>query len=85
MSFNHCGDKYSSERKSDWKTNPSAFQNIVNAISECGLNASLKTVDISYNVLDRSDVEKMFSDQGMTKASKFQVVSESDTDPGEYR
>ena len=43
LSFEGCGD---GDRKSDWIADPSLFENIVEAISKCGLKDSLKIVYI---------------------------------------
>ena len=43
LSFEGCGSK---NRKSDWIADPSLFENIVEAISKCGLRDSLKIVYI---------------------------------------
>ena len=46
LSFTNCG--VNASRKSDFKSNLSAFENIVEAISRSGLKDSLQTMDIRY-------------------------------------
>ena len=70
LSFTWCGSTDSSYRKSDWKSNPSCFKNIVEAISESGLKDSLQEVDIIYNqTLDKDEVQAMFNELGMPHIS----------------
>ena len=62
MSFAHWGSTRYSERKTDWKTNPASFMNIVEAISKCGLKTSLKTIDIKCNqTLNNEEVLEVFN------------------------
>ena len=62
MSFTGCGDIFYEERKSDWKTTPHFFKNIVEAISKSKLKDSLQQVDISYNqTFNKDEVQAMFN------------------------
>ena len=70
MSFLTCGDTGSKERKSDWKSTPSCFKNIVEAISKSGLKDSLEKVDISDNkTLKKYVLKAMFNELGMPHIS----------------
>ena len=70
LSFESCGSTYSSDRKSDWKTTPSSFKNIVEAISKSGLKDSLQQVDICENqTLDKHEVQVMFNELKMPHIS----------------
>ena len=61
-----CGDTRYKERKSDWKSTPSCFKNIVEAISKSGLKDSLQQVDIYGNQTLKKDVlQAMFNELGM--------------------
>ena len=44
LSFEGCGNK---NRKSDWIADPSLFENIVEAVSKCGLRDSLKNIIVN--------------------------------------
>ena len=55
--FDGCGKE---DRKSDWIADPSLFENIVEAISKCGLRDSLNKIDIEDWGLKKSDVDKIF-------------------------
>ena len=66
LGFNKCGAE---GRNSDWIDNPLLFENIVKAISKCGLKESLKTVNIVDCRLDKSNVEKMFKKYGLADIS----------------
>ena len=70
LSFTYCGDTRYKERKSDWKSTPSCFKNIVEAISKSGLRDSLEQVDIGYNqTLKKDEVQVMFNELGMSHIS----------------
>ena len=43
----------------------SLFENIVSAISKCGLGDSLQTVNIDYCKLDRDKIQQMFENYDM--------------------
>ena len=62
LSFDGCGKE---DRKSDWIADPSLFENIVEAISKCGLRDSLNKIDIEDWGLKKSDVDKIFEKYGM--------------------
>ena len=63
LSFKGCGSTGSKDRKSDWKTCPSSFRNIVEAISKSSLKDSLKQVDIECNqTLEKGEVQAMFNE-----------------------
>ena len=73
LGFAHCGNTSHQDRKSDWKTTPSCFKNIVEAISKSGLRDSLEEVDIKYNqTLNKDEVQAMFNELGMTHISVVQ-------------
>ena len=79
LSFTNCGHTSSSYRKSDWKSTPSCFKNIVEAISKSGLRDSLEHVDIAYNqTLKKDEVQAMFNKLEMSHIS---VVEEIWGDP----
>ena len=71
MSFTNWGN---SSRNSDFKTNPSLFENIVEAISKSGLKDSLQILDIPYCGLDKEKVKGLFITHGMSNVS---IVEES--------
>ena len=51
----------SKERKTDWKTLPNCFKNIVDAISKCGLKDSLEKINIlGNNDLKKENIEKNY-------------------------
>ena len=66
MSFTNWGN---SSRNSDFKTNPSLFENIVEAISKSGLKDSLQTLDIQSCGLDKEKVKELIIAHGMSNAS----------------
>ena len=74
LSFDNCGHTALSQRKTDWKSNPSCFKNIVEAISKSGLRDSLEQVDIEYNqTLKKDEVQAMFNELEMPHISVVQV------------
>ena len=78
LSFANCGNTYAKDRKSDWKSTPSAFKNIVEAISKSGLKDSLQQVDIyANNTLKENEVQAMFDELEMSHISVVKI----DTDP----
>ena len=73
LSFAGCGSAYLGYRKTDWKSIPSCFKNIVEAISKSGLKDSLKQVDIFWNsTLDKDEVQAMFNELEMPNISVVQ-------------
>ena len=74
LSFTNCGHTVHKDRKSDWKSTPSCFKNIVEAISKSGLKDSLEEVDIwcSYT-LKKDKVQAMFNELGMSHISVVQM------------
>ena len=69
LSFAICGS-ITPYRKSDWKSTPSSFKNIVEAISKSGLKDSLQQVDICVNdILHIGEVQAMFDELGMPHIS----------------
>ena len=73
LSFAGCGHTRYKERKTDWKSTPSCFKNIVEAISKSGLKDSLEQVDIYYNqTLNKHEVQSMFNELGMSHISVVQ-------------
>ena len=70
LSFAHCGDTKYAERETDWKTNPSSFRNIVEAIAKSRLKDSLQQVDIGWNqTLCKDEVQAMFNELKMPHIS----------------
>ena len=70
LSFAYCGNTYHKERKSDWKSTPSSFKNIVEAISKSEFRYSLEQVDIYRNqTLMKDEVEAMLNELGMSHIS----------------
>ena len=70
LSFACCGHTAYKERKSGWKSTPSFFKNIVEAISKSGLRDSLQEVDIGGNqTLKKDEVQAMFNELGMSHIS----------------
>ena len=77
MSFARCGNKGLKYRKSDWKTTPSCFKNIVEAISKSGLKDSLQQVDIySNDTLKKDEVKAMFNELEMSHISVVEIGPE---------
>ena len=63
LSFSSCGSTAFPDRKTDWKSTPSCFKNIVEAISKSRLKDSLQEIDIRYNkTLNKDEVQAMFND-----------------------
>ena len=76
LSFAHCGSTDYNYRKSDWKSTPSCFKNIVEAISKSGLKDSLEEVDIKWNqTLKKDEVQPMFNELEMSHISVVQKGS----------
>ena len=76
LSFTNCWNG-STYRKTDWKTTPSCFKNIVEAISKSGLKDSLEQVDIASNdTLKRDEVQAMFNELEMPHISVIQMHHE---------
>ena len=74
MCFLTCGDIFSPYRKTDWKSTPSCFKNIVEAISKSELKDSLQQVDIMYNyTLNKHEVQAMFNELGMSHISVVEI------------
>ena len=74
LSFKLCGSTGSKYRKSDWKSTPSCFKNIVEAISKSGLRDSLQQVDIHWNhTLKKDEVQVMLNELGMPHISVVNV------------
>ena len=74
MGFAYCGSAFHQGIKTDWKSTPSSFRNIVEAISKSGLKDSLQQVDIKYNeTLDKYEVQAMFNELGMPHISVVQI------------
>ena len=70
LSFCQCGHIDFKDRKSDWKSTPSSFKNIVEAISKSRLKDSLQQVDINGNqTLVKNEVQAMFNELEMPHIS----------------
>ena len=66
IDFSGCGNTQFAEIKTDWKTDPSSFENIVKAISKCGLKYSLEQVNIGANqTLKKDETQLLFNKHGM--------------------
>ena len=74
ISFQGWGDTNFEEITTDWKVDPSWFESIVKAISNCGLRDSLKKVSIILNdTLLTEKVQELFNSRDM---SQITVVEE---------
>ena len=70
LSFQGWGYTNDKERTTDWKTDPSKFSLIVDAISSSGLKASLQMLRIAYNdTLIESEVQEELNEKGMSHIS----------------
>ena len=59
LSFKFCGNMKLKNVTTDWKTNPSAFLNIIDAIGKSGISQSLTKIDISSNdTLDKANIKE---------------------------
>ena len=68
LSFAQWGYNKDFYRTTDWKSNPSCFENIINAISKCKLKSSLEEINIYGNsTLDKAKVKQVFDAKGMSK------------------
>ena len=73
LSFQWCGQTVI-YRKTDWKSTPSCFKNIVEAISKSGLRDSLEQVDIYNNdTLKKDKVQAMFNELEMSHISVVEI------------
>ena len=75
LSFDYWGD--GSLRKSDFKSDSSAFEYIIDAISKSGLKESLQILDIRGCNLDKIEVQKLLSKHGIDNI----LIIESGTEP----
>ena len=66
LSFYNWGDTY---RKSDFKSDPASFENIVEAMAKSGLKNSLQTLDIGCCGLNKIAVQGLLDKHGMTSVS----------------
>ena len=56
-----------SDKKTDWISNPSCYENIINAISKCELKSSLQEINIFFNsTLNIGKVKELFVAKGMS-------------------
>ena len=70
LSFQYWGEMSYKERKTDWKTDPSKFSLIVDAIGNSGLKASLEKLNIAYNItLPKSKVQEELNEKSMSHIS----------------
>ena len=70
LGFAHWGNTYSKDRKSDWKSTPPTFKNIIETISKSGLRDSLQQIDIHGNqTLKKDEVQAMFNELEMPHIS----------------
>ena len=67
LSFQFWGNTSSCNRKTDWKSSPACFDNIIEAISKSGLRDSLQTISIYKNQsLSVEEVQQMLNDNAMS-------------------
>ena len=70
LSFQFWGSTYFEERTTDWKTDPSKFSLIVDAIGSSGLRASLEKLSIYNNqTLSASKVQEELNSKSMSHIS----------------
>ena len=70
LSFQVWGYTDHTEQTTDWKTDPSCFSHIVDAIGNSGLRHSLTKLSIAYNqTLDKAKVQDMMNVKGMAHIS----------------
>ena len=70
IGFQFWGNIDYTELTTDWKTDPSAFLNIIDAISNCGLWDSLKKIDIYFNQsLVQTEVQELLNSKNMSHIS----------------
>ena len=66
LSFKFCGNMKLKNVTTDWKTNPSAFLNIIDAIGKSELRQSLTKIDISSNeTLDKANIKEYLDVKNM--------------------
>ena len=65
-----------SDRKSDFKSAPASFENIVEAMAKSGLKDSLQTLDIKGCGLDKTTVQGLLSKHGMGAVSVVETCPE---------
>ena len=67
LSLQWWGDKLSSWRKTDWISDPSCFDNIIDAIANSGLRDSLIKICINFNhSLSIEEVQRKFNEREMS-------------------
>ena len=70
LSFQFWGHMSHEVRTTDWKTDPSSFSNIVDAIGSSGLRTSLEKVSVYFNKsLSPSKIQEEFNLKGMSHIS----------------
>ena len=70
LSFQLWGRTGYTELTTDWKTDPSCFSHIADAIGSSGLRHNLTKLDIAYNpTLDKAKVQNMLNVKGMAHIS----------------
>ena len=75
LSFECWGSTAYKERTTDWKTDPSCFENIVDAIKNSGLKDSLQKVSIGLNqTLSKEKVQELFNNKGMSQITVTEEV-----------
>ena len=75
LSFECWGSTEYKERTTDWKTDPSCFENIVDAIKNSGLKDSLQKVSIGLNqTLSKEKVQELFNNKGMSQITVTEEV-----------
>ena len=67
LSFQSWGNTSNSNRKAYWKSSPACFDNIIEAIANCGLRDSLQTISIYENQsLSVEKVQQKLNEKGMS-------------------
>ena len=62
LSFAYCGD----HSDDDWTNNPSRFENIIKAISKCGLKESLQVINIDNTGITKDIAESYLEKYDMS-------------------
>ena len=70
LSFQCWGDSFDSNWKADWKSTPTCFDNIIEAIVNSGLRSSIQTISICNNqTLSVEKVQKTLNKKGMSQVT----------------
>ena len=81
LGFQNWGSTDIIELSTDWKTDPSCFSNIVDAIGSSGLRQSLSKLNIYKNqTLKKKEVKELLNAKGMKRIKVVEEESSSSTD-----